>query len=154
MACGEDDSNPLRISFKVNGSSVSYEHSFLDSGFGDNPFGAGDVVGAGIIDATTLFAQPVSTYLSSDQPDDYVFIDFEDLTNADGSFNEATNGDIEYQKNGNTYDTEAFSLIITEYGEVGELIKGTFTATVSYGGETNEITAGLINVVRLTNGAF
>jgi len=153
---GGDDSAAKGISFKLDGISVSYGHSFLEPEYGDEPFGNCDDTGNGvdITDDSIIFAQPVATYLSNGQPDAYVILIFENVTNSSGAFLSATNGEFDYRKDGNSYDVEAFSLTITEFGAIGESIKGTFTATVSYGGVTNEITDGVIDVVRISNATF
>ena len=58
-----------------------------------------------------------------------------------------------YYEEGTCYGTSAGSLTITKYDDVGGVIEGTFSGSVS-SGTTKVITAGVIKVKRIANDSW
>lgn len=147
--CSDDDANlpAYYIAFKIDGQAKVFGASFGEAEYGNIPFG-----NASSSDVTVLFAQPVQTYLSNGEPDNYLFINHEG-TNV-GTYT-ALDSEISYAENGTGYESIALTLSVTEYGAVGGVIAGTFTASVTNSGNPlRQITDGSFRLLRLADDTF
>ena len=86
------------------------------------------------------------------EPDDYMWFIIRDIEAGEtGSYSTV---DVYYRQAGiYYYDTQAL-VDITVYGEGGETLEGTFSATVSDGGPSIEITNGAFRTIRTADNSY
>jgi hypothetical protein len=134
------------IGFMVDGQTVVFNKGLTASD--DKPFAVYETDGG----STYIYAGMESVSDTSNLPDDYLMIRI--FANETGSWQvQAAFMTVWYYRDGVrywSYQTGNVSVTITQYGEVGEDVEGSFHATVSDGDGTSfEITDGYFKVTRL-----
>lgn len=102
---------------------------------------------------TNFFATDDNTASTEIEPDNYILIFFLGYEPLDYTYGEDPL-DIEFYTADGSYDIIAGTLTITKYGDVGDVIEGTFTATVqdfSNGAETINLEGGKFRILRLAD---
>lgn len=102
---------------------------------------------------TNFFATDDNTASTEIEPDNYILIFFLGNGPLDYTFGEDPLY-IEFYTADGSYDITAGTLTITKYGDVGDVIEGTFTATVeaSFNGtETINLDDGKFRIIRIAD---
>ena len=137
-----------RVEFTLDGTDYIFTKAY------DNP----ETVAEGCMDddatKTTIMAE------NEDNPDQYVEITIPGINT--GTFHDILGRSCFHFRRGNSdyfnddNDTaDDFTIQITEYGEVGGIIRGTFSGTVEDAAETEyQVTDGYFEVIRRADGAI
>jgi hypothetical protein len=103
--------------------------------------------------AVIILATPETIDSSEGEPDNYAFFSIV-LTSAPPAIYDTIPDDFDeafYKINGTYWDFTDITLEITEYGEVGGVIAGTFSGTIDDSSTTMDVTEGSFNVKRIAD---
>ena len=98
-----------------------------------------------------FFAAP-TVETGDTEPDDYMWFIIRDIEAGEtGGYSTV---DVYYRQDGVTYFDTIATVNIAVYGAVGETLEGTFSATVTDGGPSIEITNGTFRTIRTADNTY
>ena len=111
----------------------------------DNAFGVVDTT----LPATTLLFATPDVETGDTEPNNYVWLEFEDTTT--GTYSISDMWSAHYHMAGIDWDFTDIALEFTTYEGVGGVITGTFSGTIADNGSTITVDNGQFNVIRVTD---